>query len=87
MRKSRAVRFQHPNVAALQERSLRHVRALRQHRAARIEAAPARRAFPAGWQLDLKARPRGRLVYLRRTNAQGEVTLLGRTWRVSEVWR
>jgi len=32
-------RWQHPSLAALQERSRRHVRALRQHRAARIEAA------------------------------------------------
>jgi hypothetical protein len=80
------VRWQHPSVAALQERSRRHVSALRQHRAARIEAAPTRRAFPADWRLDLKRRPRGRLVYLRRTNAQGEVNLLGQTWKVSEVW-
>jgi hypothetical protein len=79
-------RFPHPDLAALQERSQRHVRALRRQRVARIEAAPARRAFPADWQLNLKTRPRGRLVYLRRTNAQSEVTLLGRTWRVSEVW-
>jgi hypothetical protein len=79
-------RWQHPDLAALQERSLRHVVALRQHRAARIEAAPARRAFPADWRLDLKKRPAGRLVYLRRTNPQGEVTLLGKTWKLSEVW-
>ena len=79
-------RWEHPSLAALQERSLRHVRALRQHRAARIEAAPSRRAFPANWRLDLKKRPGGRLVYLRRTNAQGEVNLLGQTWKVSEVW-
>ena len=65
-------RWQHPSLAALQERSLRHVRALREHRAARIEAAPSRRAFPANWRLDLKKRPSGRLVYLRRSNAQGE---------------
>jgi len=79
-------RWQHPSLAALQERSLRHVRALRQHRAARIEAAPTRRPFPADWQLDLKKRPGGRLVYLRRTNAQGEVNLLGQSWKVSDVW-
>jgi putative transposase len=79
-------RWQHPSLLALQERSGRHVRALRRHRAARIEAAPARRAFPADWRLDLKKRPGGRLVYLRRTNAQGEVNLLGQTWKVSEVW-
>jgi hypothetical protein len=68
-------RWQHPDLAALQQRSGRHVRALRRHRAARIEAAPARRPFPAEWRLDLKKRPGGRLVYLRRTNAQGEVSL------------
>jgi putative transposase len=79
-------RFQHADLADLQQRSSRHVRALRQHRAARIEAAPQRRVFPAGWELNLKKRPQGRLVYLRRTNAQGEVTLLGRTWQVSTVW-
>jgi hypothetical protein len=74
-------RWQHPNVAALQERSGRHVQALRRHRAARIEAAPSRRAFPADWRLDLKKRPGGRLVYLRRTNAQGEVKCWGRHGR------
>jgi hypothetical protein len=79
-------RWQHPHLVALQERSQRYVVALRQHRAARIEAAPARRAFPADWRLDLRKRPSGRLVYLRRTNAQGEVNLLGRTWKVSDVW-
>jgi hypothetical protein len=79
-------RFQHASLGDLQQRSLRHVRALRAQRAARIEAAPHRRPFPAGWELDLKKRPQGRLVYLRRTNAQGAVTLLGRTWQVSAVW-
>jgi hypothetical protein len=44
-------RWQHPDLAALQERSRRHVRALRRHREARLEAAPTRRAFPltGGW--------------------------------------
>lgn len=79
-------RWQHASVDDLQQRSGRHVQALRQQRAARIEAAPERRLFPADWKLNLKTRPRGRLVYLRRTNGQGEVTLLGQTWRVSEVW-
>lgn len=79
-------RFQHPDLGHLLDRSQRHVQALRRQRAARIEAAPARRPFPADWRLNLKTRPRGRLVYLRRTNGAGEVTLLGRTWQVSAVW-
>jgi putative transposase len=79
-------RWQHAGLEDLQQRSGRHVRALRQHRAARIEAAPDRRPFPGSWTLNLKMRPRGRLVYLRRTNGQGEVTLLGQSWRVSQGW-
>jgi hypothetical protein len=79
-------RFQHPSVEGLCERSGRHVAALRRHRAARIEAAPGRRPFPADWALDLQAKPRGRLVYLRRTDAQGWVEVLGRRWQVAETW-
>lgn len=79
-------RFQHADLEDLQQHSRRHVQALRKQRVARIEAAPDRRVFPAVWRLDLKQRPRGRLVYLRRTNPQGELTLLGQTWRVSAVW-
>ena len=70
----------------LQARSGRHVVALRQHRAARIEAAPPRRAFPGKWKLDLQAAPQGRLIYLRRTDGQGGVDILGQRWQVSESW-
>ncbi|HEV3258974.1 MAG TPA: hypothetical protein VG013_19035 [Gemmataceae bacterium] len=79
-------RFQHANLEDLQYRSSRHVQALRQQRLARVEAAPERRAFPASWKLDLKKRPRGRLVFLRRSNGLSEVTLLGRTWQLGQVW-
>jgi putative transposase len=79
-------RFQHPDLEHLHDRSHRHVQALRRQRAARIEAAPARSPFPMDWRLNLKTRPGGRLVYLRRTNSAGEVTLLGQTWTVSAVW-
>jgi len=80
------LRFQHPSVEGLCERSGRHVAALRRHRAARIEAAPGRRPFPTDWELDLQAKPRGRLIYLRRTDEQGQVEVLGRRWQVSETW-
>jgi hypothetical protein len=79
-------RFQHTDLEGLQGRSRRYVEALRRHRAARLEAAPQRRAFPGDWKLDLKKRPRGRLVYLRRSNGVSEVTLLGRTWPLGQVW-
>lgn len=79
-------RFQHPDLDALQQRSLRHVQALRRHRAARVEAAPPRRPFPAGWKSRPRQRPGGRLVYLRRSNGDSQVTVLGQTWPLREVW-
>lgn len=59
----------------------------RQRAAARIEAAPPRRPFPPHWRLDLQAHPQGRLVFLRRSNAQGEVQLLGRSFAVDPLWQ
>jgi len=79
-------RFAHAALNDLQERSRRHVVALRQHRSARVEAAPRRRVFPAQWELDLQATPRGRLIYLRRTDEQGRLEILGQRWQVSETW-
>jgi putative transposase len=80
------LRFHHASVADLCDRSGRHVTALRRHRRARIEAAPERRSFPGGWKLDLQATPQGRLIYLRRTDGQGGVEVLGQRWQVSENW-
>jgi hypothetical protein len=79
-------RFEHRSLADLQSHSQKYVTALRQQRAARIEAAPDRRAFPVGWKLQLKKRPSGRVVYLRRSNGNSEVLLLGETWPLGQVW-
>jgi putative transposase len=79
-------RFQHADLEGLQERSQRYVAALRKQRAARLEAAPERRVFPSDWKLDLKKRPGGRLVYLRRSNGNSEVVLLGQSWPLGQVW-
>jgi len=46
-----------------------------------------RRPFPSRWQLDLQAHPQGRLIFIRRSNAQGEVQLLGRTFAVDPLWQ
>ena len=60
--------------------------ATRLRRAARVEAAPARRCVPATWHLDLQARPTGRVVFLRRTNETGAVALLGHTFSLDTLW-
>jgi putative transposase len=79
-------RWQHANLEDLQGHSHKYVEALRKQRAARLEAAPDRRPFPAGWKLNLKKRPRGRLVFLRRSNGNSEVTLLGQSWQLGQIW-
>jgi transposase len=79
-------RFQHGNLEELLGHSHKYVAALRKKRAARIEAAPDRRPFPAEWKLNLKKRPGGRLLYLRRSNARSELDLLGQSWPLGQVW-
>jgi transposase-like protein len=79
-------RFEHGDLGGLQDQSRRHVTALRRHRADRIESAPTRRAFPKRWRLDLQARLKGRIVYLRRTDATGAVEVLGRSFEVDRQW-
>jgi putative transposase len=73
-------------LAAVADRSDRYVRAVRQQRAVRIEAAPPRRPFPDGWEFDVQAAPRGRVLFLRRTDEQGRVEVLGRRWWIGPTW-
>jgi transposase-like protein len=79
-------RFEHESLTALQGQSARFVAAHRRHRAARIESAPQRRAFPERWALNLQARPRGQIVYIRRTDAVGKAELLGHHFEVDGQW-
>jgi hypothetical protein len=79
-------RFHHSSVAALGQVSDRFTRAYQQHRARRIEQAPPRRPFPKSWRLDLQARPHGQVIFLRRTDAQGRVEVLGHGWSVDPAW-
>jgi len=80
------VRFHHPSLAALHECSRRYVHAYRARVAARIEAAPARRPFPAAWRPDLQAHPAGTVIFIRRSSEIGAVSLLGRTFGVDALW-
>jgi putative transposase len=79
-------RFEHADLDGLIDRSSRHVAALRRHRADRIESAPPRRSFPKRWHLDLQAPLRGRIIYLRRTDASGRAEVLGRSFEVDVRW-
>jgi len=82
-------RFRHPSLAGLLDRSDRFVAAARQRAAARVESAPTRRPFPRGWSMSRALREplaAGRIVFLRRGDPHGRVTVLGRTYPVDEAW-
>lgn len=67
-------------------RSDRYVTAVRMKRRARQDAAPSRRTFPADWTEPLGLTRDGQILFLRRTNEQGVVELLGREYLVDEHW-
>jgi len=79
-------RFHHDSLAALHERSGRYVNAYRMRAAARIEAAPQRRPFPASWLADLQAQPHGLVIFIRRTSETGTVSLLGHSFQADPIW-
>src|SRR5262249_15820205 len=79
-------RFRHRDLAELRDRSRKYVAAVLRQRAARVEAAPERRPFPGDWKFDLRKRPGGRLVYLRRSGPNSQVVVLGKTWPLGQVW-
>lgn len=79
-------RFSGGTLTDLQARSATYVAASRRRNAVRIEAAPARRPFPAGDPVDLERPPMGRLVFLRRTSDAGLATVLGHRLPVDRHW-
>lgn len=79
-------RFQFTGHADLQEQSDRFVAAARVRSASRLEAAPRRKKFPSKWKLNLKKPLSGMVIYLRRTNSQGQIELLGHTYDVDPLW-
>jgi hypothetical protein len=79
-------RFHFDSLDALRSQSARYVAAYRQRARLRIESAPPRRSFPAAWKFDLQARPKGRVIFLRRTDAHGRLNLLGHSFAVDSSW-
>ena len=79
-------RFEHRSLRALKTRSAKYIAAARTRAATRIELAPSRRPFPKRWRLNLQKHPHGKIIYLRRTNDNGHVNLLGHTFPVDRHW-
>ena len=78
-------RFDHRSPGSVELRSARFVAAARLRSAPRIEAAPPRRPLPRDWVMDLQAL-KGRVIFLRRTDAGGRASLLGHTFDVDRDW-
>jgi len=79
-------RFRFTGLTDVVAHSERFVAACRKRSAARIEAAPPRQPFPRNWKLDLQARLRGTVIFLRRTDEHGFATFLGHRYPVSSTW-
>jgi hypothetical protein len=79
-------RFTFTTPGEVRQQSDRFVAAVRARRSERIDTAPSRRAFPVPWRLDLQAHPRGRIIFVRRTDAAGAVRLLERSYAVDPRW-
>jgi transposase-like protein len=56
-------RFHHEAIEALQAQSGKYVAAYRARSAARMDAAPKRRAFPGRWKFNPQAKLSGRIIY------------------------
>jgi hypothetical protein len=79
-------RFHHDSLPALQARSAAYIAAARQRGSARTADAPGRRPLPPDWEFSSTLAPRGRLIYLRRTDEQGRLSLLGHVFPVDRHW-
>jgi hypothetical protein len=81
-------RFHHETLETLSVVSQRFTQAYstRLDRVLHPEHHPRRRPFPPHWSVDLQRRPRGRIIYLRRTDQAGAVKLLGHRFSLDPLW-
>lgn len=80
-------RFEYESLEQVQEQSRKYVEASRKRKAAKVEGAPARRMFPRRWKGNDKGCVRGRIIYIRRTDDQGCLIVLGNKIEVSANWK
>jgi transposase len=79
-------RFHFPHVAAVRRRSAQVINALQHRWASRQEAAPPRKPFPKNWKFNPRARLKGEVILIRRTDAQGRIKVLGHQWLLDPQW-
>jgi transposase len=80
-------RFHHENLPALTQTAGRFASAYRKHLARTHHCHPPRRPFPKELVLDWQKPPSGLVIYLRRTDEQGRVKILGHWFAVEALWQ
>lgn len=79
-------RFERVTLFELLDHSDRYIAAARDRNVMRIERAPARSPMPSSTILDLQAHPRGMVIFIRRTDDHGVVSVLGRRFTIDDQW-
>jgi hypothetical protein len=79
-------RFHFQHLEGVRQRSLHFIGALQRRWVARGEAAPTRRCFPHDWKFNPRRRLQGEVVFIRRTDAQGRLSVLGHRWLLDPHW-
>lgn len=79
-------RFVHDHLDAIQDCSDRFTVAARRRAAPRIDAAPPRRPFPKNWKPNYQLPLQGTVIYLRRTDARGQVEVQRRKYLLDLLW-
>jgi hypothetical protein len=74
------------SIAELQACSDHYIAAHRARTQTAADAAPLRRPMPQHFELDLHAPLRGQMIFIRRTDENGYVHLLGQRFAVSRDW-
>lgn len=74
------------DIAQVKAASVRYVRAHRARSSARRERAPQRRLLPCNFRLNLNAKLKGTMIFLRRTDERGRANLLGQTFEICARW-
>lgn len=79
-------RYRMADLRELEARSARYIAAHRARHRSQSDTGPARQRMPRSFVLDLQAPLRGTLIYIRRTDEDGFVHVLGHRWRISDQW-
>ena len=81
-------RFEHADMPALNHRSAAYVEACEVKAQDRVAAAKhLRRSFPEAFVFDAKAPLKDTVIFIRRSDGEGQVTVMGRRYEVSEDWQ